>query len=372
MFNPVRRKFNRENFIVVNEALKAVAPFPFFGTLLGLTRDGDIIRNDDDVDFYVNVRFREAVIELVRGAGFDVQMGAFPNETKFFLQATRVIDGVNTYVDFYLYENFEDLPWIIDRWNFGARPSDEGLHIFVEKELLFPLVKKKFFGIDVFFPINPEGCCEFIYGSNWKAKLSKHKGDYKVIIHDHKPVVARKGDIIFSLLSQKQSNEAEIAELRAKLNSCATEREALAAQVDEIAIERQRLLDECSQLTAERDSYSGQLQDAINQRDVALAQLSDRSGGLSQLGAQYAVEREERQRLAAQCEQLASERDQLASRCERLAGESLDRLKALPDGLGRPDLDGAASAPQADELPPGSGHAGEEAEAAVAKRESDS
>ena len=46
--------------------LRNVEFFPFFGTLLGLVREGKPIASDDDVDFYVNISDYENVKSLLK------------------------------------------------------------------------------------------------------------------------------------------------------------------------------------------------------------------------------------------------------------------------------------------------------------------
>ena len=51
-----------ENFLNLkffSKIISKIEHFVFFGTLLGLVRDGNLIENDDDIDFYVNIKERE-------------------------------------------------------------------------------------------------------------------------------------------------------------------------------------------------------------------------------------------------------------------------------------------------------------------------
>ena len=47
-----------ENFLNLkffSKIISKIEHFVFFGTLLGLVRDGNLIEGDDDIDFYVNI-----------------------------------------------------------------------------------------------------------------------------------------------------------------------------------------------------------------------------------------------------------------------------------------------------------------------------
>ena len=45
---------NQENLSYFCKILEGIEYFVFFGTMLGLERDGGVIEGDDDIDFYVN------------------------------------------------------------------------------------------------------------------------------------------------------------------------------------------------------------------------------------------------------------------------------------------------------------------------------
>ena len=50
-----------ENFLNLKFFSKIISKIEHFvfGTLLGLVRDGNLIENDDDIDFYVNIKERK-------------------------------------------------------------------------------------------------------------------------------------------------------------------------------------------------------------------------------------------------------------------------------------------------------------------------
>ena len=49
---PVNVKENFSNLIFITKIIKNLEYFVFFGTLLGLVRDNNLIKNDDDIDIY--------------------------------------------------------------------------------------------------------------------------------------------------------------------------------------------------------------------------------------------------------------------------------------------------------------------------------
>ena len=56
---------NQENLFFFTNILKNIEHFVFFGTLLGLTRDKQLIEGDDDVDFYINLKNRNELIKVL-------------------------------------------------------------------------------------------------------------------------------------------------------------------------------------------------------------------------------------------------------------------------------------------------------------------
>ena len=65
MFRPIPVEKNLENLKYISNRLSDVNWFVFFGTLLGYTRENNILENDDDIDVYVDISFREKIIELL-------------------------------------------------------------------------------------------------------------------------------------------------------------------------------------------------------------------------------------------------------------------------------------------------------------------
>lgn len=183
----VSREFNRKNLVFFSEVLEQVEHFAFFGTLLGLERDGDLIEGDDDIDFYVPMRERENLISKLADYGLSVKCDEAPNDTPYFLQARREIAGIEVLADFYLFEEIAN-EFLVDRWNFSGNVSYLDMSLHIPKKLIYPLQKREFFGQQVSLPNRTRELCEFLYGSTWKQKLQKGTC-YKTLIWRNKPVV---------------------------------------------------------------------------------------------------------------------------------------------------------------------------------------
>ena len=85
MFVPVSAEHNRANLKYITNFLaeKKIPYFIFFGTLLGVTRDNDIIKNDDDVDIYINLKDRKKLISVINETNFNIDYNSVQNKSKF-------------------------------------------------------------------------------------------------------------------------------------------------------------------------------------------------------------------------------------------------------------------------------------------------
>ena len=183
-------EMNLDNLRLVSEHLKDVPHFLFFGTLLGYVREGSIIEGDDDIDIYVDRKWRQDIAQRLNGSGMKVRRRQEKFQTEFFAQAVRRIDDVQTYADFYCYENDPAQDYVIDHWNFRGHYKDPETAMHVPKSLLFPLQPAEMQGIKVTVPADPEGCCEFLYGKDWRTPMAKGT-EYTTKIVANRPKLVR-------------------------------------------------------------------------------------------------------------------------------------------------------------------------------------
>ncbi len=57
------QKINFQNLLTVSSLLKKIEYFIFYGTLLGIVREKNIIKHDDDIDFMVNHKSKKKFIK---------------------------------------------------------------------------------------------------------------------------------------------------------------------------------------------------------------------------------------------------------------------------------------------------------------------
>ena len=181
-------KENFSNLIFISKILKELEYFVFFGTLLGLVREKNIIKNDDDIDLYINIKERERLIKILKENFVIVDLNLSVNKTKYFLQVNRVINDKNAIIDFYFYEDDHDGFYIIEKWNFEGMINDPSKHLRIPKIFTHPIQKVSIKSHKFNLPAQPEYLCEFLYGKKWKKKLKKDI-DYDIKILDGKPVM---------------------------------------------------------------------------------------------------------------------------------------------------------------------------------------
>jgi hypothetical protein len=162
--------------------------FIFFGTLLGLVREGNLIQNDDDIDFYVNLKERDKLINILRNNSVVVDLELSVNKNPSFLQVSREINKKNAIVDFYFFEDDLDHYNIVEKWNFEGGTNDPSKHLRVPKIFTHPIQKKNINSTEINFPAQPAYLCEFLYGKDWQLKMKKDT-EYVIKVLNCKPVL---------------------------------------------------------------------------------------------------------------------------------------------------------------------------------------
>ena len=201
MFKSVPIELNSLNLVEITNTIKDIEHFIFFGTLLGITREGEIISGDDDIDIYVDIKSRKALIKTLKNNGFTVNENVEPNLSQFFLQIQIPRGEVITYVDFYFFDQSSE-NFISEKWNFSGNIDNFYNEIRIPKELIFPIQKFKYQNVWLSMPAKPEDVCLYLYGKNWKVPLKK-RTEYYTAIFDNKPVILHglSGRVIYKFIN---------------------------------------------------------------------------------------------------------------------------------------------------------------------------
>ena len=187
----VLRFDNRANLSLISKLLEDIDHFVFFGTLLGLTRELDIIEGDDDIDILAPLEKRDLVIQKISGVDlFKINYDKQCNKFNYFLQVDSSVNGRGSLVDFYFYENKPDDDFIVDRWNFLGKCKNTKFGIHIPKELIFPLVQEEFFNQKIKLPACKELLCEWLYGKSWRTPRLKNVS-YIIRIIENRPMLIK-------------------------------------------------------------------------------------------------------------------------------------------------------------------------------------
>ena len=180
------QKTNLDNLIFISNELKDFDPFVYFGTLLGLTRENNILKNDDDIDLCLNYKFRENVVKKLNNLN-DYKIN-YKVCNEYFVQLIGMKNNINTFIDLYFYIDHDS--YIEEKHNFFASISLESHSIHIPKKLIFPLLKsKKYENINL--PNQSKELCRFFYGDSWEKPMKKNS-DYRFEIIDHKPIIIKR------------------------------------------------------------------------------------------------------------------------------------------------------------------------------------
>ena len=180
------QKTNLDNLIFISNELKDFDPFVYFGTLLGLTRENNILKNDDDIDLCLNYKFRENVFKKLNNLN-DYKIN-YKVCNEYFVQLIGRKNNINTFIDLYFYIDHDS--YIEEKHNFFASISLESHSIHIPKKLIFPLLKsKKYKNINL--PNQSKELCRFFYGDSWEKPMKKNS-DYRFEIIDHKPMIIKR------------------------------------------------------------------------------------------------------------------------------------------------------------------------------------
>ena len=172
----------------ISKLLKKYNPFVFYGTLLGLTRERNLIIGDDDIDVLIDIKNKkEVILKLSKIKGFKLNKKI---SNKYFVQFIHNQNKISTLIDFYFYINKKNVNYIVDKHNWLSTINSKNHEIHIPKKFLFPLKKDKDFP-EIFFPKEREKLCKFLYGSSWRSSLKKNTG-YRMEIVNNKPKLIKR------------------------------------------------------------------------------------------------------------------------------------------------------------------------------------
>lgn len=180
------REINRESLKNAAKLLYDINYMVFFGTALGIHRDGDVLLKDDDVDLLAASEEYQNIKSRLLANGYDLSI----NVEGVFCQYTKKVNGKTALLDFYFY-NYHDLDHVIERWNFSGAYSDPSNYLVIPNSILFEIKTMDYFGTKLKIPNDLEAVCIWLYGERYKEPLKKDI-DYDHRVTNNKPEIVYK------------------------------------------------------------------------------------------------------------------------------------------------------------------------------------
>jgi len=181
------QKLNFQNLLSVSSLIKDknIEYFIFYGTLLGIIRENNIIKGDDDIDFMVNHKSKKLLLKKMKlNKTFKINKKV---SNEYFIQFIKKNKKLKTFIDFYFYTKNKKKDYIIDRHNWLGNIKDKRFALHFPTKMIFPIIKNKKFNM----PKKPKSACIYIYGKTWSTPLTKNT-NYRPEIINNKPVLIRR------------------------------------------------------------------------------------------------------------------------------------------------------------------------------------
>lgn len=156
---------------------------PFFGTLLGLQRDGDLLQWDDDVDFLLPVEKREELKQRISSMSARISV-----ENDWLIQISCQILGGTVLVDFYFFtvaQGFHVVPWGLD-----GTPWHNSSHLYLDESRICWAKEDWTTG-----GVKSAGLLlELLYGVNW-GRPQRRYVDYEAHVLRNNVVIRYPGPV---------------------------------------------------------------------------------------------------------------------------------------------------------------------------------
>ena len=129
------QRLNFQNLLSVSSLIKDIEYFIFYGTLLGIVRENNIIKGDDDVDFMVNYKSKKLLLKKMKlNKTFKINNKVCND---YFAQFIKTNKEVKTFVDFYFYLKDPNKDYIIDKHNWLGNIKDKRFALHFPKKMIF-------------------------------------------------------------------------------------------------------------------------------------------------------------------------------------------------------------------------------------------
>jgi len=157
----------------------------FFGTLLGIYRNKNLIKGDDDIDFLIHIEDKQKIINIFKNSKLEINQELNINQSKYFLQGQYKYKDSVCLVDFYFYETLNSKKVILKSFR-GPVQHKKRYWLYFDNLDLFPFRKLETKNLGTFtIPNNSQKIINHLYGPYWQIKMPKK--DYLMFFFRNKP-----------------------------------------------------------------------------------------------------------------------------------------------------------------------------------------
>lgn len=169
----VHGEFLSRIFLEVHELVGPLGCVPFFGTLLGLVRDGRVISGDDDLDFACSTEaLQEATVQIRLNFKVHYEVDMIDPLTGAGARSMILdVSGKLIHLDFYAYTELEEKVVFQVHWTDQRTNAHNWLQ--VPLPLFSPLANSSSENFRSHLP-NFVALCSFLYGPQWNLRLRKN------------------------------------------------------------------------------------------------------------------------------------------------------------------------------------------------------
>lgn len=156
--------------------VQSLGGYPFFGTALGIIRNGAVLPDDDDVDFILPFSSKKKLMEkLVQESSI-----TFKLVTEWFVQTSFTESQEEIILDFYFF--WDEGRDIRLPWNFYGTPWRPESHLLVPKRILSEVGMSSSGN----FVASGNSIASYLYGDRWAEPMTKGI-DYEIRIVRNRP-----------------------------------------------------------------------------------------------------------------------------------------------------------------------------------------
>jgi phosphorylcholine metabolism protein LicD len=142
--------------------LQDIPLIAFYGTLLGIIRESNLIEGDDDIDVIVHKSYREKIISKLSKSNLRITI----NQPSIL----QIYDKDIGPFDIYFYEDIGND--ILLKWDGN---------LLYRKNNIFPLLSQQFYGYTIYIPHNSNHILQETYGEKWHIPALKESYNWAMI-----------------------------------------------------------------------------------------------------------------------------------------------------------------------------------------------